>query len=452
MSVLVENNVTKGTGQRDIFFHFSKGRAGTSHVNCRYLLRAEALDSQEQLTSVYVQNYPAHIRDANYEVLKVDVVDFNRLVEGEENRFITLGATCTHYRIKISFKGKLATEYVRKLGIEYVQKQFPDSVALAVVHQNTNNTHIHVHLQAREITGNKLHIALQVYKKLDVGWGEIFGREFGREILARHLEKKVQTHQHKIAQAVARKAGLERTPSRPNRVTYNRADYLAYERRITDVTRESLPSASPGEPTARVSRAAEPTLERSAHDNGTGATTADRVSRSAELRARVGEYVRTLKDADQQVSRAEPALVSTQQYISRAAQQTERTIQRARELVSEYERASEYHQKLTREFESVGQGVNERTGATAKLQRGYERLGQDVSGQTQQSESLQQRIGREGEQVKQIEQNLARGNQQVKQLQRNTDRLTSRVREFSQEHQLGNQQRGQASEFDYPSR
>lgn len=70
----------------------------------------------------------------------------------------------TYYQIKVSFPSKIPTSIAYSMIKSYLEQNFSNSRALAVVHQNTPHTHAHVHIQASEIdpsngmpNGKKLH-------------------------------------------------------------------------------------------------------------------------------------------------------------------------------------------------------------------------------------------------------------------------------------------------------
>ena len=125
----------------------------------------------------------------------------------------------SHYSIKMSFEAKVPSQFAISLAKNYLNKQFPNAILFAACHQNTNHTHIHVLLFARDIDGKKLHFSNSNYKKLDIGWAKLYAKVFGEHKLEQHIEKKAQSRNWKID----RLNGVER--DKPHRISIlNRRD------------------------------------------------------------------------------------------------------------------------------------------------------------------------------------------------------------------------------------
>ena len=119
----------------------------------------------------------------------------------------------SHYRIKMSFEGKVPSHFAISLARNYLLQQFPNAILLASCHQNTNHTHIHVLLFARDVDGKKLHFSNSNYKKLDIGWAKIYSRVFGEHKFQQHIDKKAQSRSWKRD----RMMGIER--DKPHRIS-----------------------------------------------------------------------------------------------------------------------------------------------------------------------------------------------------------------------------------------
>ncbi|MFY9223001.1 MAG: hypothetical protein WAQ98_10040 [Blastocatellia bacterium] len=126
----------------------------------------------------------------------------------------------SHYRIKMSFEGKVPSQFAISLAKNYLNKQFPSAILFAACHQNTDHTHIHVLLFARDLDGKKLHFSNSNYKKLDIGWAKLYAKVFGEHKLEQHIQKKALSRAWKRDKAM----GIER--DKPYRVSVNsRQDY-----------------------------------------------------------------------------------------------------------------------------------------------------------------------------------------------------------------------------------
>ena len=131
-----------------IYFKFSVGRAGTSGANARYITREPATKGEQR--AIFTQNYPEYAREGNgYKKERENIVSYARQQEEDELQRPRKGRgeKQTHYRAVASFEGKVETEKARAMGEEYLKKQFPNARAIGVVHQDTEHTHIHFHIQ-----------------------------------------------------------------------------------------------------------------------------------------------------------------------------------------------------------------------------------------------------------------------------------------------------------------
>ncbi len=191
-----------------IYFRFTVGRAGTAGENARYITRLSATGGDAG--AIHLQNYPhAGGNAAGYDNLRAGVIDVNRKWEEYELNLGHCGSgkTRTHYRARASFEGRVDTAKALEMAREYLEKNFADARAVACVHQDTDHTHIHINMQARQVTGKKLQISQSTFKRLDTAWGAIYAREFGRELLREHELKKEEMRDAKREYAEAQARG-----------------------------------------------------------------------------------------------------------------------------------------------------------------------------------------------------------------------------------------------------
>jgi hypothetical protein len=202
---------------------FRPGRSGASGANAAYITRGRATGWDEG--AVLTRNYPDHVREADdYRELRENVAEHCRQAEEDELERPRRGGgeTRTHYRGVLSFEGKVETEQARGMADEYLERNFPDHPAVAAVHQDTEHTHVHLHVQARDADDHKLHLGRAEYRHLDESWAEVYAREFGREKLEEHLAKKAETAEWKRGYAQAKADGRE-PPEAPERAGYRPA-------------------------------------------------------------------------------------------------------------------------------------------------------------------------------------------------------------------------------------
>ncbi len=176
-----------------VFIKFNVGTRGASAAHARYITRAPATESSE--SALYLHNYPEMIRGSDYDSLRERIVAFNEGAESAEMRRTRTGGghTRTHYRIVLSFEEKVETEVAREMAGEFLVQRFALAMALAAVHQDTDNTHVHVSMLARQVDGKKIHLGKSAYKTLDESWAALYGQRYGLEKAIEHYEKKQET-------------------------------------------------------------------------------------------------------------------------------------------------------------------------------------------------------------------------------------------------------------------
>ncbi len=184
-----------------IYHHFTTGTLGTAAANCQYITREPATGGDPK--NVHLHNYPEYIRGDTYDELRQNIIEYNRQREQDElNRARRGGGvTRTHYRIKLSFEGQVDTNKAREMAARYLRENFPKARAVVAIHQDTEHTHAHINVQARDIEGKKISLSRDDYTRLDERWGRVYASEFGEEKLQDHLAKKQETREYKRAKA-----------------------------------------------------------------------------------------------------------------------------------------------------------------------------------------------------------------------------------------------------------
>jgi hypothetical protein len=197
-----------------VFMRFASGRAGSSGTHARYITRPPA--TERDMDALLTRHYPEEVRDAgDYGALRDQVEEYCRQQEDDELARPRRGGgeTRTHYRLVLSFEERVDTREARDLADAYLERTFPNARVLAAVHQDTEHTHVHVHLQARDIDDHKLHFDRHAYERLDEQWAEVYAREYGPEKLEEHLERKAATREWRQRAALAHERGEERPPA-----------------------------------------------------------------------------------------------------------------------------------------------------------------------------------------------------------------------------------------------
>ncbi len=210
------------------FVTIKVGRAGTAAANVRYLTRERATESkQERVWTRNVPEYADHPDHAeqgiSYKERTGDLREYARQLEEDELEKPQRGSgkKRTHYRAIYSFDREVTDEKAREMVDAHLQENFPKARAIAAIHRDTDNAHVHVQIAARQPDDKKLHFNDHTHRRLDDRWARIYGREFGKEVEREHLAKKELWREW---MREAREAKLEGRPipPRPKRVAHER--------------------------------------------------------------------------------------------------------------------------------------------------------------------------------------------------------------------------------------
>src|SRR5690606_18612316 len=171
-----------------------------------------AVVDREQAILLY--QIPDHVRGAaDYKELRQTMIAYaDTREEIEDAQHTARGKPRTHYRVLASFEREVPNAQAHGMVKEWLDREFPRSRGFAVVHRDTEQTHVHVWIDARQIDGKKIQLARQQHRSLDLSWNQIYSREMGIDP-GEHERKKEQTR------AAKREAWERRQkPDLPDRV------------------------------------------------------------------------------------------------------------------------------------------------------------------------------------------------------------------------------------------
>jgi hypothetical protein len=165
------------------FFRFSVGGNNLSAQHVSYISREGAVFG-EQRGTVLQHNMPEYLFDVQgYEELRTNLISYASCKEKAETR------GRSHYRGLFSFEKQIEAKEAARMVEEWLRETLPHARATGFIHQNTDQLHVHVWIEARGTDEKKLQFSQQVYRMLDEHWNQIYCREMGREE-REHLEKK----------------------------------------------------------------------------------------------------------------------------------------------------------------------------------------------------------------------------------------------------------------------
>lgn len=178
------------------FIRFTRGRVGTSAAHVRYITRERAVLDRDD--GVLLHNMPERVYEApDYHSLRVNLEAHAQDREEDEiARHRSAGEPRTHYRVVASFERDVDSDKALAMVREWMDKELPQARGFAVVHRDTEHTHVHVWIDARGQDGKKLHLSREQHRGLDSGWNQIYSREMGRDP-QEYERKKAQTREAK---------------------------------------------------------------------------------------------------------------------------------------------------------------------------------------------------------------------------------------------------------------
>ena len=162
---------------------FTVGRRGASGKHAGYITRESACDS------ISFQNLD-ELQGENQFESKTNAISYAYAREDCEEK------GRTHYRLMLSWDRKEETDRAREQTHEYLEKNFKDSRAIVTIHQDTEHTHAHVWIDARQNDERKLHIQTKDYKRLDERWTQQYDRNYQTDYAKDYAAKKELTRQN----------------------------------------------------------------------------------------------------------------------------------------------------------------------------------------------------------------------------------------------------------------
>lgn len=208
-----------------VMFKMSVGRGGSAGANIGYITREKA--TQKEKERVWTRNVPEYVdskgKEAIYKERAANLREYMRQLEEDElaKPYRGNGKTRTHYRVIYSFDKEVSDEKAKEMVSQHLAENFPKARAVAALHRDTDNAHVHVQIAARQTDNRKVQLKKETYRSLDERWAKIYGREFGRADELEHAAKKNRWRAW-MKQAHEAKQRGEKPPPRPKRVTHER--------------------------------------------------------------------------------------------------------------------------------------------------------------------------------------------------------------------------------------
>lgn len=339
------------------FVKFSVGREGASSANLRYITRERATEGNGE--RVWSNNLPHHaVEGETYKERTGNMREYVRQREEDElERSRTGGGhTRTHYRAIYSFDREVTDEQAKRTVDNHLKQNFARCGTVAAIHRDTDNTHVHVWIDARGTDGKKLDLGHRTYRTLDEKWAKECAREFGdRTYYDRHMEAK----QGKVDQRKeAVRAKQEGRAVEPQRRPVTSAELKRSERAETARASEREQYGARGAAKAATGIQQQRAGERSDDQSG------------------VGRDQRRVADADHHITAGERALVRWVADSKRAIESLNRSFdgfKRAHGMADETAgRLEQTAQRFADDARGFDAATQEAAGVAGKLEQRFD--------------------------------------------------------------------------------
>ena len=426
-------------------FRFKPGTVGASMAHMEYISRQTAV--LDDVLGVVMRNIPESVREArNYRELRENLACYawarekseiaqyksktNNQIKGKGKKEVR-----THYRIMASFEKDVDTEKIKQMMNEWLESKLPTARACGFIHRDTDHTHVHIWVDARKISGEKIHLGSASYKSLDKEWNRIYSKEMGRPEKD-YLDRIERNKQEKTLKRELSKLLVKEQDKGNSLSQANRQVYVERENRNTgvkEIDKERIRGdkrqiASPVErgqerepATNQATRASRTTEPRDSRGEGS-------LRRASDLaRARTEELRRediAFREREATVATRQEFVRATDREMETAIQSTDQAVRECKQLEQGYEQTIErrymerelakaYEQDILamdREYEQAVQRRDMEQGlSTAKVQvQDYEQdmLAMDMEyNQAIERTNMQQELDKEEFEGKKYEKN-----------------------------------------------
>lgn len=400
-------------------FRFKSGTTGASMAHMEYISRQTAV--LDDVVGVVMRNIPESVREArNYRELRENLACYAWAREKSEiaqykskTNSQTKGKgkgkkeVRTHYRVMASFEKDIDTEKIKQMMNEWLENKLPTARACGFIHRDTDHTHIHIWVDARKISGEKIHLGSASYKSLDKEWNRIYSKEMGRpekDYLDRiERNKQEKTLKRELSKLLVQEQDKGNSLSQSNRQVYverenrntgvkeiDKEGIRGNKRQITSpVERGQEREPATNQPT-RASRATEP---RDSRSEGL-------LRRASDLaRARTEELRRediAFREREATVATRQELIRTTDREMETAIQSTKQAVRECKHLEQEYEQAIE-RKDIARELDMKKAQAKDYEQDILSMDRDYE--------QALQQRDMEQELDREEFDAKEYEKN-----------------------------------------------
>jgi hypothetical protein len=174
---------------------FSVGRSGAGGANAGYITRqpdAEKIAFYNLGHLVVETNAERRTNAIAYAYAREDI-------EKDKSKNAR-----THYRMILSWDRKEDSEKAAAEAEKYLGKVLPKAKAILAVHQDTDHTHVHIWIDARQTDDKKINLRGSEYTTLDEKWAAHYDAEYNTDYAEEYKIKKNKTRKWKREKMISK--------------------------------------------------------------------------------------------------------------------------------------------------------------------------------------------------------------------------------------------------------
>jgi hypothetical protein len=174
---------------------FSVGKSGAGGANAGYITR------QPDAEKIAFYNLGHLVVETNAE-MRTNAIAYAYAREDVEKDKSKNART--HYRMILSWDRKEDSEKASAEAEKYLDKVLPKAKAILAVHQDTDHTHVHIWIDARQTDDKKINLRGSEYTTLDEKWAAHYDAEYNISYAEEYKVKKKETRKWKQEKMISK--------------------------------------------------------------------------------------------------------------------------------------------------------------------------------------------------------------------------------------------------------
>ncbi len=174
---------------------FSVGKSGAGGANAGYITR----QPDAEKIAFYNLNHLVVETNAERRTNAIAYAYSREDVEKDKSKNAR-----THYRMILSWDRKEDSEKASEEAEKYLDKVLPKAKAILAVHQDTDHTHVHIWIDARQTDDKKINLRGSEYTTLDEKWATHYDAEYNTSYAEEYKIKKQETRKWKQKKMISK--------------------------------------------------------------------------------------------------------------------------------------------------------------------------------------------------------------------------------------------------------